>query len=172
MYWYFDVVDMVHKAFLSCIGLLFLPETPSQVVFAFLVVSIYGVATLKLQPYVLDTDGTGAALSSASLWFMLLYGLISRMDVQSKDGCVCEPSSLLVCGLLLFGGLSVNVPPALLRALQRGSKRGSGARTALPHLLPCFHLCAVSRSVTRPCFESLCIAFNIDALCIAFNAQV
>jgi hypothetical protein len=33
---------------LSCIGLLFLPETPTQVVFGFLVVTVFGVATLKV----------------------------------------------------------------------------------------------------------------------------
>jgi hypothetical protein len=45
------MVAVPAQVLLSCIGLLFLPESASQVIFAFLVVSVYGVATLKVRLY-------------------------------------------------------------------------------------------------------------------------
>ena len=71
----------VVRVLLASTGLLFMPGTPSQAVFALLVVTFFAVLTLKMQPYINDDDDTAATTAGWSLWLALFYALLSRANV-------------------------------------------------------------------------------------------
>ena len=56
-----------------------------QIVFAFLVVSVFGVTLVYLQPYADRSENQISLLCSCSLWFTLLYGLLDKVNVTTED---------------------------------------------------------------------------------------
>jgi hypothetical protein len=50
-FWFYEVVEVTKKVLLSCIVLLFMPETPSQLLFCTVVTIFYAVLKLKLVPF-------------------------------------------------------------------------------------------------------------------------
>ncbi len=81
-FWYFEVIEMVKKVLLACIALLVMPDTPSQMVFALVVMTATAVGALKLRPYASAGDGLLAALAQWSLWLALFFGLLMRTKIS------------------------------------------------------------------------------------------
>jgi hypothetical protein len=55
-YYFYEVIEKVRLVLISCIGLLFMPDTSSQIVFVIVVNVASAVAGLKFKPFSNDDD--------------------------------------------------------------------------------------------------------------------
>ncbi len=78
-----SAVCCLSRVLLASTALLFMPGTSAQSVFALLVVTVFAVLTLKLQPYINSDDDMAATTAGWSLWLALFYALLFRAKVIS-----------------------------------------------------------------------------------------
>ncbi len=88
-YYYWEVIEMLKKVFIACFGVLFFPDAAAQPVFVLLVTSVYTLMTVKLQPYLADSNDFAASFTNVGLWITSFYALLSQTEVlnagQSSD---------------------------------------------------------------------------------------
>ncbi len=79
---------VLHRVLLASTALLYMPETTSQAVFALVVVTLFAVLTLKMQPYIHNDDDLAATSAGWSLWLGLFYALLSRANIMNGQALV------------------------------------------------------------------------------------
>ena len=72
------------QVLLACVAVLLFPGQAAQPLFAVLVMAVYAVGTIKLQPYLLNSDDIAASFANVGLWLTSLYSLLSQTNVR-KD---------------------------------------------------------------------------------------
>ncbi len=79
---------MLKKVLIACIGVLFLPGEAAQPVFVLLITSesVYTLMTIKLQPYLADSNDFAASFTNVGLWITSFYALLSQTEVLSAGG--------------------------------------------------------------------------------------
>ena len=78
---WFIVYVRVYQVLLACIGLLIMPGSATQMLFALMVVTTFSVAILKVSPFVFTADSLLAAACGTALWIGTFFGFLSRVEV-------------------------------------------------------------------------------------------
>ena len=64
------------QVLLACVAVLLFPGQAAQPLFAVLVMAVYAVGTIKLQPYLLNSDDIAASFANVGLWLTSLYSTV------------------------------------------------------------------------------------------------
>ena len=72
------------QVLLACVGVLFFPGQNAQPVFALLVTSVYAMMTIKVNPYLLDSNDFSASFTNIGLWITAFYSLLSKTEVNNN----------------------------------------------------------------------------------------
>ena len=129
-YWYYEVCEKVRLVLISCIGLLFMEGSSTQVVFVVLINILSGVMALKMQPFLSDDEDFTYTLAQWSAFLLSFFALLERTSVTATDGynqvgltIVLAGSQVGVCGAAVaiggdaLGGLGVVAVVDLLTVL-------------------------------------------------------
>ncbi len=115
-YWYFEVLELLRKFFLSGVSLIFMPGTVSQSVFSVLVTLCAAVAYLKVQPFLNASDDRVSTVAQWALFVQLFAGLLLQMqDIASSSaaGPSSFASSFDTLALGQFIAVVIMVVPAV-----------------------------------------------------------
>ena len=84
-YWYYEVWEKARLVLISCIGLLFLDGSSTQIVYVVLVNILSGVLALKTQPFLSDDEDFTYTLAQWSAFLLSFFALLDRTSVTSTD---------------------------------------------------------------------------------------
>ena len=69
------------QVLLACIGLLIMPGSATQMLYAFMVVTVFTVLILHVSPFVFSADSLLASACGIVLWIGVFFGFLSRIGV-------------------------------------------------------------------------------------------
>ncbi len=161
---------MLQKVLLACIGLLIMPGSASQMLFAVIVVGLFTSVILKLSPYVYPSDSVLASLCAVALFVATFSGFLLRVGAMDSSsgvfdaiGYVLTTLQLLLPAVCVFM-FAYSVYQYSWEVFLR--RRAAGVGMSVFHRIPVHHRLSMMMSLKKSQIEAIVKSIHSDSLAL------